>query len=183
MRGYAWGVAIASMMGLIGCGEDDTYVYDVTLDAAALSNAPIECSGQAQAVPQDRAVEGLEAQQRWRFQRGDGEVESMSLEIPDVELSTPGIGSFVIDYQDDAPDVIAGAAAAGGGFQFLYLTEGFYMGYPRTDQAFTIVIETKTLDDTIQGFMWVRSMDKFRSWNTSPQCAITIPFTGKRVKE
>ncbi|NVI98513.1 hypothetical protein HV824_10305 [Myxococcus sp. AM009] len=182
MRGYTWGVAIASMMGLMGCGEDDTYVYDVTLDEAALSNVPIECFRQA--VPEERTVEGLEAQQRWRFQRGEGEVESMSLEIPDVEISTRGIGSFVIDRQDDAPDVIPGAAAAGGGFQFVYLTEGFdMMGHPGTDQAFTIVIETKTLDDTIQGFMWVRSMLKFRAWNTSPQCAITIPFTGKRVTE
>ncbi|AKQ69447.1 hypothetical protein A176_006359 [Myxococcus hansupus] len=57
------------------------------------------------------------------------------------------------------------------------------MGHARSDQAFTIVIETKTLDDTIHGFMRVRSMLKFRAWNTSPQCAITIPFTGKRVRE
>lgn len=57
------------------------------------------------------------------------------------------------------------------------------MGHELTAQAFNIVIETKTLDDNIQGFMWFRSMAKYRAWSISPQCAITIPFTGKRVKE
>ncbi|WP_141591762.1 hypothetical protein [Myxococcus sp. AB056] len=183
MRGYTWGVAIASMMGLIGCGEDDTYVYDVSLDAAALSNVPIECFGKA--VPEERTVEGLEAQQRWRFQRG--EMDSLSLEIPHVGITAPGIGEYSIGSMEGTPDVLDGSAAAGGGFQFLHLKEvGFGRLAPAT-QAFSIVVETKTLDDTIQGFMWLRFMDRLdrgllNRWSV-PQCAITIPFTGKRVKE
>lgn len=183
MRGYTWGVAIASMMGLIGCGEDDTYVYDVSLDEAALSNVPIECWKQA--VPEERTVEGLEAQQRWRFQRG--EMDSLSLEIPQVGITAPGIGEYFIGARDGAPDVLHGSAAADGGFQFLHFKELGFGRLAPASQAFSIVVETKTLDDTIQGFMWLRFMSGLDRgvldrWSV-PQCAITIPFTGKRVKE
>ncbi|WAM27163.1 hypothetical protein [Myxococcus sp. NMCA1] len=184
MRGYASGVAIASMMGLIGCGEDDTYVYDVTLDAAALSNVPNECSGQLKKnFEGEGPATGIEAQQQWRLQRG--EMDSMTLEMPDLNIRAPGISGYSVDA-DDEPDIFHGSVGADGGFQFVQTKVtnfGFEWG---ANQAFSIVITSKHLDDTIQGHLWFRSehlvAPPAADWDEA-ECVATIPFTGKRVKE
>ncbi|AKQ69446.1 putative lipoprotein [Myxococcus hansupus] len=174
--------------GLMACGEEDTYLYDVSLDEAALSSVPIEC--RRRPVPEERTVDGLEARQQWRFQRG--EMDSLSLEIPDVRVRVPGTGYYVINGNVGEPDVLHGSAAVEGGFQFLHFQTNYVFanGLSLTHydhQAFSVVVETKNLDDTIHGVLWFRTMrERVQSpadkWDV-PECTITIPFTGKRVKE
>lgn len=68
MRGDQWGAMAAVVMALTGCGEDDTYIYDVTLDAETLAQVPTECSEFVE--PAQGPAVGLDAQQRWTIRRG-----------------------------------------------------------------------------------------------------------------
>ena len=184
MRGYAWGAAIASVMGLVGCGEEDTYLYDVSLDEAALSSVPHECSGKLKArFEWDGPATGIEAQQQWRIQRG--ELDSLTLEMPDLNIRAPGISGYSVDA-DDEPDIFKGSAGAGGGFQFVQTRVTNFGAEWGAFQAFSIVITNKHLDDAIQGRLWFRSEHLIAppeaNWDEA-ECTATIPFTGKRVRE
>ncbi|MFP2961877.1 hypothetical protein ACLEPN_29790 [Myxococcus sp. 1LA] len=177
-------MAIASMMGLIGCGEDDTYLYDVSLDEAALSNVPVKCSGQVStSFGGEGPATGIEAQQQWRLQRG--ELDSMTLEMPDLNIRAPGITGYNVDA-DDEPDVFKGSAGADGGFQFVQTKVENFGDEWGAYQAFSIVITSKHLDDTIHGHLWFRSehlvAPPMANWE-EVECTVTIPFTAKRVTE
>jgi hypothetical protein len=176
-----WAVPLASVLGLPGCGGDDTWVYDVTLDAAALANVPTECTGEG--VPPEPGPANLAPEQRWLI--GKEQFNSTSLEVPDVDYTLPGV-SISLD-EDDAADVVMGTSLESGPFQFV--------GVIRTDPAsggvaarrvLQFVIQDDVLDDDIRGYVWVR-----REWlsyeggetESVGECISTIPFTGRRVKE
>ncbi|NVI98514.1 hypothetical protein HV824_10310 [Myxococcus sp. AM009] len=185
MRGDQWGAMAAVVMALTGCGEDDTYLYDVTLDTETLANVPTECSEYVQ--PAQGPAVGLEAQQRWTLRKG--ELDSMFLEVPDIDFQTPN-NAYVING-DGAPDVLMGSVGADGGYQFLHiqtrLDEEHELSALGNEHAFRIAIDTKKLEDTIQGTVWVRNehveRDPVTGSTVASGCASAVRFTGRRARE
>ncbi|WP_426757309.1 hypothetical protein [Myxococcus sp. Y35] len=175
----------AIAVALTGCGEDDTYVYDVTLDAANLGDVPTECSEFV--VPVQGPAVGLEAQQRWVFRKG--EMDSMSLELPDIDFQTPN-NAYVING-DDAPDVLMGSEGVEGGYYFLHihtqLAPEHVLSPLGNEHAFRIAIDTRKLGGDIRGTLWVRNehveRDTIRGTVVATGCASAIRFTGRRVQE
>ncbi|WP_043709414.1 hypothetical protein [Corallococcus macrosporus] len=185
MRGMTWGLVAAVVVALTGCGEGDTYVYDVTLDAETLANVPTECAEYVQ--PAQGPAVGLAAQQRWMIRRGD--MDSMFLELPDIDFETPN-NAYVING-DGEPDVLTGSAGADGGYHFLHiqtrLEEDHALFRLGNEHAFRISINTKDLDDTIQGTVWVRNehveQDPITGASIASGCASALRFTGRRVTQ
>lgn len=185
MRGYQWGAMAAVVVALTGCGEDDTYLYDVTLDAEMLANVPSECSEFVQ--PAQGPSVGLEAQQRWTVRKG--ELDSLTLEVPDIDFQTPNNAYFI--NGDGAPDVLRGSVGADGGYQFIHIQTRLDEEHKLTplgnEHAFRIAIDTKKLGDDIRGTLWVRNelveRDPVTGSTVSSGCASAVRFTGRRVAE
>ncbi|WP_141591763.1 hypothetical protein [Myxococcus sp. AB056] len=185
MRGDQWGAMAAVVMALTGCGEDDTYTYDVTLDAETLAQVPTECSELVE--PAQGPAVGLDAQQRWTIRRG--EMDSMFLEVPDIDFQTPN-NAYVING-DGEPDVLMGSVGADGGYQFIHiqtrLDEEHKLSALGNEHAFRIAIHNKDLDDAIQGTVWVRNehveRDPVNGSTLASGCASAVRFTGRRVTE
>lgn len=181
-----WAVSVAAVVGLVGCGGEDTRLYDVELDAAALSDVPISCIGDVQTP---RGPARVAARQRWVLR--NAELSSTSLEVPDIAWDLP-MGRYGID-DDAAPDVLPGTSSEAGPFQFVDLrtegTENYEPGndFPPYQRMLRFFIEQEGLDDdTVQGFIWIRSeyYELLPADGFIPgQCTATIPFTGRRVKE
>ncbi|GHG87598.1 hypothetical protein [Comamonas sp. JC664] len=184
MRGTTWGLLTAAV-GLLGCGGDDTFVYDVTVDAATLANVPVECSEGIQ--PAQGPAVGLAAEQRWTIRKG--QMDSMTLELPDVDFQTPN-NAYVING-DGEPDVLMGSVGADGGYQFLHiqsrLDETHKLSRLGNEHAFRVAINTKKLEDTIQGTLWLRNefvdRDQVSGGTLATGCASAVRFTGRRVRE
>ena len=185
MREYRWGAMAAVVVALTGCGEDDTYLYDVTLAPETLANVSVECSEGVQAL--EGPAEGLAAEQRWTIRRG--KMDSMTLELPDVDFQTPN-NAYVING-DGAPDVLIGSEGASGGYQFLHiqsrLEEEHKLSPLGNEHALRIAIHNRRLDDTIQGGIWLRNefvdRDQVSGGTLSTGCASSVRFTGRRVRE
>ena len=181
MHGKQWAFAVASVIGLVGCGED-TYVYDVEFDAAALAAVPTECQYTNREPPAGNGqgpARNLAAQQRWTL-RPD-RYGAVALEVPDLNFNLPA-GPYVRD-EDDQPEVFEGSSPDVGPMRFVDLTrtiefDGFFA------ETFMIHIDNKGLEDGITGYLWLQSQ-----WGIdgpglySGTCTSRLPFTGRRVKE
>ncbi len=186
MRGMTWGLMAAAAVGLLGCGGEDTYLYDVSLDPATLANVLTECTEAVEAA--QGAATGLEPRQRWTIRRG--EMDTMYVEVPDIDFQTPN-NAYVING-DGEPDVLRGSVGADGGYQFLHIRTELEPEEPLhalgNEHVFRIVIENKKLDDDIRGFLWVRNERVERDPVTGAVtaavgCTSAIRFTGRRARE
>jgi hypothetical protein len=181
MRKKQWAVAVAAVMGLVGCGGESTYVYDVEFDAAALANVPTECvDGNGEPTSGGSgAAQNLAAQQRWTLK--DARYGGTILELPDLNFSLPA-GPYDRD-EDAAPDVLEGSSPDMGPIQYAELTSGAEIDYSyRT--AFSIFIENESLEDGIRGYISLRHEQT--SDVPGPQdtnCTSKVPFTSRRVQE
>ncbi|MCP3136187.1 hypothetical protein [Pyxidicoccus xibeiensis] len=176
-----WGLTTALALGLVGCGGEDSWVYDVELDAAALADVPTTCTGEAVAPAPGPA--NIPAQQRWHIWKA--EFESTRMEVPDVDYVLPGVSISIDD--DAAPDVIEGTALESGPYQFV--------GAIRTDvvadgagtrKVLQFVIQNESLEDAIQGYVWVRRevlVSDAGVVSSVGECISKVPLTGRRVRE
>lgn len=173
-----WSLPLVATLGLVGCG-DDTRVYEVDFDAAAMADVPTSCTG-FRTGP--RKAEGFEAHQTWTLR--EDEYGGTTLEVPDVSFSLSAEDAFSIDG-DREPDVLLGTDASKGPFQFVDMrTQNADSALP-IRRTLQFLITDKSLGDTIQGELWLRSEYGADALSTEPEetCISTIPFTGHRVKE
>lgn len=180
---WKWTVPLA-VVGLVGCGEGvGTRVYDVELDAAALSDVPVECTGDLPQLPRGWAT--IEARQRWTLR--DAEYSATTLEVPDVDFLIPA-ARLTID-EDDAPDILQGSSSEAKVLNFLDLrtedSEGALTLAPQ-QRLLRYRIERDESDDAIKGIIWVRggyvtTDGVSRVW--VGECTSTLPFTGRRVEQ
>ncbi len=182
MHAKRWAVAVAAVMGLVGCGSEDTYVYDVEFDAGKLANVTTHCELIAGSAPQG-AARNLAAQQRWTLR--DDRYGATLLEVPDLDFSLPA-GPYRYDG-DDAPDVLSGTAPdMSGPVQYADL-QSERSGFFSSRTAFQINIQKGAREDTLQGFVWLRyeqiSVEDVGGGKYVGECTSYVPFTGRRVAQ
>lgn len=174
-----WAGLWAVAAGLVGCGDSGPYTYDVTLDAAALSDATRVCSttGTSQVGPVD-----IPAQQRWVI-RESGFGGSV-LQVPDVRYTLEG--SLIELDTDTAPDALEGTVIDQGPYEYV-LFNTYNQLEPRGTfyQALRYYIADTELDDSISGFIWFRNEFAGEPNSTFPdkECTLTFPLTGQRVED
>lgn len=178
MHGKQWAVAAFAVVGLVGCGGEGTYVYDVEFDAAKLADVTTHCE-YITARPAGGAAMNLAPQQRWILR--DDRYGATTLEVPDLDFSLPS-GSYSHDA-DAEPDVLSGTSPEAGPLQYV----GFdrvqdIEGFSRSD--FQINIYEGAMEDQLKGFIWIRGEWYFDLPGvTEGKCTSYVPFTGRRVKE
>ncbi|QSQ20651.1 hypothetical protein JY651_36265 [Pyxidicoccus parkwayensis] len=174
-----WTLPFVAGLGLVGCGGDDTRVYDVTFDAAALEDVPTTCSD-VRGGP--RKAAGLEAHQTWTIR--DVDYGATTLEVPDVDFTLSDEDYFRID-SDDSPDILGGTAKDKGPFQYVDIRTQDAAGDLPIRRVVRYYIDNDSLGGTIKGYLWLRSeygVDRLPD-DKIEECVSTIPFTGTRIQE